>query len=275
VELPVAVTETLERAASGDGLLLFLTGAGISAESGVPTFRGAEGYWTVGSKNYHPQELATREAFSHMPDEVWRWYLYRRSVCRRAAPNAGHLALVRLEARFADRFALVTQNVDGLHLRAGSTRARTFEIHGNIDFLRWPAPEGPNIAPIPDSIGERGKDDPFTEGDRALLCGPGGEPARPHVLWFDEYYDEARFRAQTSMAAAARADLLVVVGTAGATNLPLQIAAVAVRRKIPILDVNPDADNPFAEASARVPGGASIRGAAAEVLPAIAKALGA
>ena len=273
MELTAPVRETLERAAAGDGLLLFLTGAGISAESGVPTFRGKEGYWTVGSRNYHPQELATREAFSHMPDEVWRWYLYRRSVCRRAAPNAGHLALVRLEEHFGDRFALVTQNVDGLHLRAGNSRERTFEIHGNIDFLRWPAPEGPHIAPIPDAIGERGKDDAFREQDRALLCGPSGEPARPHVLWFDEYYDEARFRAQSSVAAAARADLLVVVGTAGATNLPLQIAAVAVRREIPILDVNPDCDNPFAQASAQVPGGASIEGPAAQVLPLIAEAL--
>ena len=117
----------------------------------MPTFRGKEGYWTVGSRNYHPQELATREAFSHMPDEVWRWYLYRRSVCRRAAPNAGHMALVRLEERFGERFALVTQNVDGLHLRAGSSRERTFEIHGNIDYLRWPAPEGPKSTRTPSS----------------------------------------------------------------------------------------------------------------------------
>lgn len=273
MELSAAVCETLKRAASGDGLLLFLTGAGISAESGVPTFRGKEGYWTVGSRNYHPQELATREAFGHMPEEVWRWYLYRRTVCRRAAPNAGHLALVHLEERFGDRFALVTQNVDGLHLRAGNSRERTFEIHGNIDFLRWPAPEGPNIAPIPEAIGERSIGDPLRDEDRALLCGPGGEPGRPHVLWFDEFYDEARFRAQSSVAAAARADLLVVVGTAGATNLPLQIAAVAARRKIPILDVNLDPDNPFAQASALVPGGASIQGPAALVLPAIARRL--
>lgn len=275
MDLPEGVAATLRRTATSDGLVLFLTGAGISAESGVPTFRGKEGYWTVGSRNYHPQELATRQAFAHMPDEVWRWYLYRRTVCRGAAPNAGHVALVELEARLGDRFRLVTQNVDGLHLRAGNTLPRTFQIHGNIDYLRYPAPEGPTIAPIPHAIGDKGRDDLLTDRDRELLRGPAGEPARPHVLWFDEYYDEQRFRAQSSISAASRADLLVVVGTAGATNLPLQIAAVAVRRKIPILDVNLDPDNPFSEAAALVPEGASLRGPAASVLPAIARQLNA
>jgi NAD-dependent deacetylase len=274
VELPVAVTETLERAASGDGLLLFLTGAGISAESGVPTFRGAEGYWTVGSKNYHPQELATREAFSHMPDEVWRWYLYRRSVCRRAAPNAGHLALVRLESRFADRFALVTQNVDGLHLRAGSPAERTLQIHGNIDFMRCAQECSTALHPVPTTIGAKGRDDELSDAELALLrCPSCGEPTRPHVLWFDESYDEELFRAASALHAAADAELLIVVGTAGATNLPLQIAAVVARAGRPIIDVNVE-DNPFAQA-AREYGGHVLRGSAAQLLPELVAALAA
>ena len=88
------------------GRILALTGAGVSAESGIPTFRGKEGYWTIGAHEYHPHELATHEAFAHMPWSVWAWYLYRRGVCQRAEPNAGHRALVRLAAALPARFAL-------------------------------------------------------------------------------------------------------------------------------------------------------------------------
>ena len=80
------------RYATGDGRIVVLTGAGVSAESGIPTFRGEEGYWQVGSRHYHPQEMATFRAFCDMPDEVWAWYLYRRAVCRATAPNAAHEA---------------------------------------------------------------------------------------------------------------------------------------------------------------------------------------
>src|SRR5262245_44328807 len=100
---------------SPEAPLVFLTGAGISAESGIPTFRGPEGYWRVGSVNYRPEEMATHAFFVEMPDEVWRWYAMRRDTCRRASPNAAHLALVALEAELGDAFLLVTQNVDGLH----------------------------------------------------------------------------------------------------------------------------------------------------------------
>ena len=77
-------------ALANDGYVIALTGAGVSAESGIPTFRGKEGYWTVGAREYHPQELATHEAFTHMPWDVWAWYLYRRGVCRAAQPNTAH-----------------------------------------------------------------------------------------------------------------------------------------------------------------------------------------
>ena len=126
--------DLLRRIRESEGPLVFLTGAGISAESGIPTFRGPEGFWRVGSRNYHPQEMATARAFSSMPDEVWRWYLHRRGVCRAAAPNAAHQALVQLDERLGERFRLVTQNVDGLHLRAGGDPARIYQIHGNIDL---------------------------------------------------------------------------------------------------------------------------------------------
>ncbi len=260
------VRATLEDAARGEGPVVALTGAGISAESGIPTFRGKEGYWTVGSREYHPQEMATNAAFRRMPREVWRWYLYRRSVCRRAEPNAGHTALVEAARAFGDRFVLVTQNVDGLHLRAGSPAARTLQIHGNIDFMRCSVQCSSTLHPVPDSLPPKGRDDELADDELALLqCPSCGKASRPHVLWFDEYYDEALYRAETAMRYAREAELLVVVGTAGATNLPLQIAAAVARAGRPIVDVNLE-DNPFADA-AREHGGHALRGSAAQLLP--------
>ena len=119
--MDVSLDQALAAALAGDGAFVVVTGAGVSAESGIPTFRGQDGYWTVGSRVYHPQELATHAAFRRMPEEVWRWYLYRLGVCRAAEPNPAHVALVELERALGDRFRLVTQNVDGLHLRAGSS----------------------------------------------------------------------------------------------------------------------------------------------------------
>src|SRR5215467_12132598 len=146
------VVAACREALAREGRVVVLTGAGISAESGIPTFRGKEGYWTVGSKEYHPQELATHEAFTAMPWDVWAWYLYRRTVCRRAEPNPGHHAIVRMAAALPDRFALVTQNVDGLHRRAGSPDASTYPIHGDISLMRCSAECGLDRWPIPDAV---------------------------------------------------------------------------------------------------------------------------
>jgi NAD-dependent deacetylase len=200
----------------GRGSVLVLTGAGISAESGIPTFRGEEGYWRVGSRHYFPEELATRAAFSSMPDELWGWYLYRRSVCRAAMANAGHGALVRLEHALGERFLLVTQNVDGLHLRAGNGAERTYQIHGNIDFMRAAHDRDARVFPVPSALDVWERDRAVGAAERALLVSPyDGSPARPHVLWFDESYDEERFRFESSLAAVEQAALLIVVGTSG------------------------------------------------------------
>jgi NAD-dependent deacetylase len=137
-----------------------LTGAGVSAESGIPTFRGKEGYWTVGAREYHPQELATHEAFEAMPWAVWAWYLYRLGVCRGAEPNAGHHALVRLGAAMPERFALVTQNVDGLHRRAGSADRHVLAIHGDISQMRCAGDCVLDRWPIPDDVPMLAKGDP-------------------------------------------------------------------------------------------------------------------
>ncbi|MCR9161792.1 MAG: SIR2 family NAD-dependent protein deacylase [Nannocystaceae bacterium] len=253
------------------GRVCFLTGAGISAESGIPTFRGPQGYWQVGSRNYHPADLATQRAFGEHPREVWRWYLYRRTVCRRAAPNEGHHSIADLEQSLGDRLLLVTQNVDGLHARAGSNDP--YEIHGNIDRYRCAAGCTHATYPFPDDSPEIDRDTPL--GDAlfdALRCPDCGGPARPHVLWFDECYEEALFRSASAFRQAACADLLVVIGSSGSTNLPMQIGMHCAQAGVPIIDINP-IDNPFGQL-AEASGGATLRAPCTDALPEIALALG-
>lgn len=266
-----AASVVAERARNGR--LLVLTGAGISAECGIPTFRGKEGYWTRGSKVYHPMELATHRAFVEQPATVWGWYLYRRSVCRAASPGAGHRAVADMARLLGERFDLVTQNVDGLHARSGVPPERMYEIHGNIDAYRCARACTTRTYPVPERFDDWPKDRiPDAEDLAALACPACGGPGRPHVLWFDECYDEPRFRAESAMDAAARCDVLVVVGTSGATNLPMQIGALAVARKVPILDVNLE-DGPFGDLARRSPGGGVLRAKAGEVLPGLSSAI--
>ncbi len=266
-----AVLDACRAALAHPGQVIVLTGAGVSAESGIPTFRGKEGYWTVGAREYHPQELATHEAFRAMPWDVWAWYLYRRTVCRRAEPNAGHHAIVRMAAALPDRFALVTQNVDGLHRRAGSPDASTYPIHGDISLMRCARDCVLDRWPIPDAVPDFGKGDAVTAATKELLrCPRCGGMSRPHVLWFDEMYDEPRFFLDTVRRLAGRAGLLIVAGTSAQTNLPWQVVQLAVRAGATVVDVNVE-DNPFGDIAER--SGGVIRAPAAAALTAIADAL--
>ena len=249
------------------GRVAVLTGAGISAESGIPTFRGQDGYWTVGSREYHPQELATWAMFSRHPDQVWPWYLYRRSICANAEPNAGHNALVRLEKHLGDRFTLITQNVDGLHIRAGNSLERTYEIHGNLHRMRCAESCCSEQWAIPENVSTPKRNGTLANDDPSLLRCPRCDGwTRPHVLWFDECYDEEKYRYESSLNVAVQADVLIVVGTSGATNLPMQIGAIVARRGAAIIDINPT-DNPFSQMAQRVPSGAVLTGAAGTILP--------
>ena len=251
-----------------DGRITLLTGAGISAESGIPTFRGPEGYWTIGSREYRPEEMATYAMFSFDPWEVWAWYLYRRTVCRQAEPNKGHLAIAAMERIFEKRFRLITQNVDGLHLRAGSSEERTFQIHGNIDYIRCDANCSQQLFSFPPAIGPKSKNEPVTEKEKELLICPRCQgPARPHVLWFDECYDELLFRAQSALQWAEKTNLLLVVGTAGATSLPMRIGGIVSRNpRALLIDVNPNS-NPFRTLAENHQGGIVLAGNSAELLP--------
>ncbi len=269
------IAELTAIALNREGPIVFLTGAGISAESGVPTFRGAEGYWKIGSTNYQPEALATREAFERMPEEIWAWYLYRRGVCRAARPNAAHMAIVSVEKTLGDRFLLVTQNVDGLHPRAGTSPARCYPIHGNIDLMRC-EDEHPRVREIPSAIPiDWPKARKLSEADRAALsCCGGNGWSRPHVLWFDESYDEELFRFESAMSAGASAAMLIVIGTSGATTLPSHLVSIAVHRGIPLVVVGPD-ESPFTRAAYGAENGLVLKGTAGEWVPVLARALGA
>lgn len=231
--------ERLKKAFETAACVTVMTGAGISAESGIPTFRGPEGYWTLGSRSYHPQEMATFQMFSREPLEVWQWYCYRRAVCLNAEPNSGHHALVKMEQQLGDRFTLITQNVDGLHLRAGSSPARTYQIHGNINRMRCAADCSEDLYPIPDIIPAApiSKTTDFQLLEK-LRCPRCGERTRPHVLWFDEYYNETFFRFESSLQTASRSDLLIIVGTSGATNLPNQVVGIVLNNGGLVVDLN-------------------------------------
>jgi NAD-dependent deacetylase len=248
--------------------LMVLTGAGISAESGIPTFRGPEGYWRVGSREYHPQEMATRQMFSERPEDVWGWYLYRRSVCRKAHPNPGHLSVTEMETLFPGRFSLVTQNVDGLHPRAGSSPENTHEIHGNIFRMRCSKECTPEVYSIPEEVPEKGKGEGVTDQDRRLLrCPRCHGPSRSHILWFDECYNEEYYHYNSVLSLAAKTGLLLVAGTSGSTSLPMRVAETVREQGGLILDINIEGN--YFSRLAKASGGAFIEATCSKALPAI------
>jgi NAD-dependent deacetylase len=241
--------------------VVFLTGAGISAESGIPTFRGADGFWTIGSETYRPQEMATYEMFGKHPDELWKWYHMRWGICRNASPNPGHFAVATLEKLIRKRpdssFHLITQNIDGLHLAAGSRLETTFQVHGSMNFMRCDeqvegacchgiceGSQDPEVmAKLRSAKMPWGKEwsEEEVEANPIPTCPKCGSRCRPHVLWFDEAYNEAWYNQASALEAADNADCIVVVGTTLTTGLPSRIVHNALARKIPIVNLDPSA----------------------------------
>lgn len=216
-----------------------LTGAGISTESGVPTFREAQtGLWA----RWHPEDLATPQAFQRNPRLVWDWYRWRRQLVRDVEPNSGHLALVELERRVS-KFHLSTQNVDGLHRRAGSRNLS--ELHGNL-FRDVCAYEGSDV------------DLPEMEDELPPRCPRCGGPVRPGVVWFGEPLPQAEWRESES--AATGCDVYLVVGTSGLVQPAAGLPLAARRSGAFVIEINPE-PTPLSES---VHG--SIRGPAGAVL---------
>jgi NAD-dependent deacetylase len=261
-----ALKASLDKINQRQGRICFLTGAGVSAESGIRTFRGKDGYWTVGSDVYTPQEMATNRMFRRSPEECWKWYLKRFLICRDVAPNAGHLAIAKAEEKLGERFALVTQNIDGLHLRAGSTIDRCFQIHGSINHMRCSIECSDELFTLPEKCAKINESDEFDSIRHVLICPDCGSMSRPHVLWFDECYDEVHYRADSAVRAAQKSDLLVVAGTTLMTNLPLMIMEHFYYHNKPIINIDIEEGNASEIAKASV-GGGFIQSSSTDALP--------
>lgn len=245
--------------------LTILTGAGLSADSGIPTFRDKDGFWTVGSVNYMPEEMGTYKMFSEKPLDVWKWFLYRHTICSKAIPNAGHFAIQELETIFLDRFRLITQNVDGLHFKAQTSRESTYLIHGTLEKIRCGSECSSELYPFPDFAFNKG-DELTIEQTEKLKCAKCGNYLRPHVLWFDEYYNEKYFKLDSSMRLAKETGLLLIVGTSGATTLPQRIVERVLSRQGIIIDINPN-ENYFSELLENKKSGYALKGKSSDILP--------
>lgn len=227
--------------------IVVLTGAGISAESGVPTFRGEGGLW----KSYRAEDLATPEAFSRDPRLVWEWYGWRREVVRSCAPNAAHFAL----AQFADRHQhtlIATQNVDGLHRQAGTREDALVELHGGLFRVRctscaWRSPHTERVD--------------ATSMETLPRCESCGALARPDIVWFGESLDPRNI--ERAFAAAEDADVCLVIGTSGVVQPAASIASVTRRHGGAVIEVNP-VETPITDISS-----ISLRGTAVDVVPGI------
>lgn len=262
------VQELILRAINGKRKITFLVGAGLSAESGIPIFRGKEGYWTNGSKNYTPQEIGTKKMFVVNSDEVWRWYLFRMSTCNRANPNEGHILLSKIEKELGNKFSLISQNVDGLHFRKESKISNLFLIHGDLRYMRCSEECSNQLYKIPIELinQKRTRDTPFTYKESELLkCPNCGDITRPHVLWFDEYYNDKFYNLNKVLRIAKETGLLLVIGTSGATNLPMRIVENTVKRQGVVIDVNPN-ENEFTDKLERLKNGYTLRSTSSEFL---------
>lgn len=244
VTQPDALDRLAERLRAARAVAV-LTGAGISAESGVPTFRGTDGLWRA----FSATDLATPEAFARDPALVWEWYRWRQGIIGRARPNAGHEALARLQGRLPG-FALVTQNVDGLHQRAGSTGV--IELHGSIWRARCAHGCGVELDVPVAGTGLEGAPPP--------VC-PCGALLRPAVVWFGESLPvdglDRAFRAAQSC------DVCLVVGTSALVYPAAALPRVAASAGALVVEINVD-ETPLSPHA-----GLLLRGRAAELLPAL------
>ncbi|ANM32103.1 hypothetical protein ABI59_05765 [Acidobacteria bacterium Mor1] len=199
--------------------ILLLTGAGVSAESGLATFRGPDGMW----EGRDPMSLATPEAFAEDPETVWRFYAWRREQAARAEPNPAHRAIAALQQERSGT-SLVTQNVDGLHERAGSPE--TVRLHGSLWRLRC--------------TGGCGEDEDLRQdlGTLPARCACG-ELLRPGVVWFGESLPQAAIAAAT--AAAESAELVIVAGTSSVVYPAAALPELARRHGAYVVEVNPEA----------------------------------
>ncbi len=196
-----------------------ITGAGVSAESGIPTFRGPDGTWS----NAKIEDVATPEGFRRNPNMVWEWYLRRRTEYAGAKPNPAHDVIAAMEQHYPE-FLLVTQNIDTLHTRAGNRKL--LEIHGNINQARCLKCETVFENPH------------FTLPANSIICPKCSAFARPHILWFGEMYDPAHLEQINHFLTTT--DVVLVVGTSGIVTTPVYFALYAKQHGAYVIDINPN-----------------------------------
>jgi len=194
-----------------------LSGAGISAESGIPTFRGEDGLW----KNFRPEDLATPEAFSKDPKLVWEWYEWRRKLIKDSKPNPGHYALADLEQQVAD-YTLITQNIDGLHQMAGSRNI--VEMHGNLWQIRCT-----NCGNI-----EQNFEVPFKE--LPPLCKDCNSLGRPNIVWFGEMIPMPII--DKSLTSIENCQVMLIIGTSGVVEPAASMGLVAKQTGKTVIEIN-------------------------------------
>ncbi|HEY2124671.1 MAG TPA: Sir2 family NAD-dependent protein deacetylase, partial [Chthoniobacterales bacterium] len=219
--------------------ILVITGAGVSAESGIPTFRGPDGYW----RNLDPAKLATPEAFAADPKLVWDWYRERRAKIRSASPNAAHQAIARLANGRLD-FLLVTQNVDNLHVRSGVAADRMVQVHGDIFVTRCSRCDFQYREDAGDAQG-------------LPKCPQCGALMRPGVVWFGEQLNPFELRRVESFMERGPCDMVIVAGTTAMFGYIVDWALRATGGRGRLLEVNPEATSfsQLAAESIREPAG--------------------
>ena len=245
-----AAIERLATLLAPDTRVVVLTGAGVSAPSGVPTFRGADGLW----RSFRVEDLATPEAFARDPRTVWQWYDWRRQLIAACQPNAAHHVLAAWELRFGS-FTLVTQNVDGLHERAGSQGVA--RLHGSIGDVRCFL----GCAARPGTW----RDDRVPLPSLPPPCPGCGGPLRPGVVWFGESLD-ANF--QRALAAATRCDVFIAVGTSAVVYPAAGLIGTARAHGAATVEINPEATAASSEVDV------AIADTAERVLPEVDRRLG-
>ncbi|MBD3179882.1 MAG: NAD-dependent protein deacylase [Candidatus Latescibacteria bacterium] len=226
---------------SGSNVTTVSTGAGISKESGIPTFRGSDGIW----KSKNPKELASLEGFLSNPELVWKWYMQRLFTAREKDPNPAHLALVDLEGMIP-HLTVITQNVDNLHRRAGSRKV--VELHGNIEHFR--CLECAHTADF----------DPEWD-DRPPRCPECGSYIRPDIVWFGEQLP--RTELEYAFDISSRSDTFLIIGTSGTVQPAAQLPIMARRNGARLIEIN------VTESAFTGQVDISLQGKAGEILPLI------
>ena len=215
-----------------------IPGAGVSVPSGLRPYRGSGGRWT--EEGVSAMAMATASYFFANQRRAWSWNLARRTEVMRAEPNDAHGAIVELEQILGDRFMLITQNVDRLHLRAGSSPEAMIEIHGYLEGMRCMG-DCAGVMPVPAEFDGWSQDEELTsEIMELLVCPECGVATRPHLLMFDEIYDEENYGVDSARRAVSGASLCITVGISGGVPVAERLAEIAQAAGAIHVDINPD-----------------------------------